>query len=908
MGLCFDPPHVMDHSRRPGLRTTLGGIGVVLLLTASAGGAADWIWVEGESAVEKAVTRNSWYETVPAAAFSGGAFLAHFDDTKPGEATYRFEAPSAGDYWLWLRGNPHETRLTCQVNGGDWRDIVTTNAVQTFTLAGWDMRFLGWINGGRVPLNAGTNTLRLRFEGQPKQHGLLDCFVLDRAPFEPFGIAHPDEAAKLRAAQQADATNWFDFEPPPAELAADSPLNLRALNERYAGEQGRILARDGRFVHAKSGEPVRFWAVNGPPHELKGEPLRGCARMLASHGVNLVRAHGAVFDEQTGELRPDRVQHLVEVVEAMKAEGIYTHLSIYFPLWFKPKAGLPWLEGYDGTKNPFAALMFNEGFQRQWEGWWRAVLTAKTSAGTPLLAEPALFGVEVQNEDSFFFWTFSEGNLPDPQLRILEKQFGDWLGRRYGSLAKAFQAWGGASLKRDHEAEGRAAFRPLYEMFTKKTARDRDTAAFLVEAQMRFYQQAVKFLRDLGYEGLVTPSNWATASPEIFGPLERLSYTVGDFLDRHGDFGCRNGGLFSEWSIRDGHTYVDRSALRFEAEEPGQPRQFNHPVSDIEYNGKPSMISETTWCRPNRFRSEAPLFLACYGALQESDAIVHFALDGAEWSVKPGFWMQPWTLMAPSQMGQFSAAALIYRKGLVKSGDVLADLTLNIGDLRNLKGTPLPQDAAFDELRLKDVPTGTEVKPGQRIDPLIHFAGRTRVSFSDSAGKTRLADLSRLMDRAHDQVRSSTGELLLDYAQGLLTINAPAAQGASGNLKAAGQVRLGDLVLESPLDNVHIVVVSLDDRPLRTSKRMLLQVMSEEQNSGWKIVPQGGLNLIESIGHDPWRVRSLAGTVRLTRPDAARLAITALGADGTAVEHLKLADGALTLRPRALHYLITATD
>ena len=80
------------------------------------------------------------------------------------------------------------------------------------------------------------------------------------------------------------------------------------------------------------------------------------------------------------------------------------------------------------------------------------------------------------------------------------------------------------------------------------------------------------------------------------------------------------------------------------------------------------MISETTWNRPNRYRSEAPLFYAAYGALQDSDAIVHFALDSADWSVKPGFFMQPWTLMSPAMMGQFPAAALIYRKGLVEPG------------------------------------------------------------------------------------------------------------------------------------------------------------------------------------------------------------------------------------------------
>ena len=91
----------------------------------------------------------------------------------------------------------------------------------------------------------------------------------------------------------------------------------------------------------------------------------------------------------------------------------------------------------------------------------------------------------------------------------------------------------------------------------------------------------------------------------------------------------------AEWSLRNGHAYSDRSALRFNAEQPGKPRQFVHPAMDVHYEDKPSMISETTWTRPNRFRSEAPIYLAAYGALQHSDAIIHFALDGANWAVRP---------------------------------------------------------------------------------------------------------------------------------------------------------------------------------------------------------------------------------------------------------------------------------
>jgi hypothetical protein len=865
--------------------------------------AADWIWVEGEDAARRAVTRNAWYETVPKGAFSGGGFLAHFDDAKPGEATYAIDVSAPGNYTLWLRANPNAASVSLKAGDGAWRALPMTNVTQKFTLAGWDMRHLAWVDAGPVLLAAGRQEIQLRLEGTPKQHGLLDCFVLTRGAFQPFGLFKPDEAARRRQAQREDEANWFSFDPASGLDGAPSAIDLRFLNETVAGEHGRVQAREGQFVHAKTGRPVRFWAVNGPPHDLSGDALKRCARLLARYGVNLVRVHGSVFDEKTGEFRPAAERHIVDVVEAMKAEGIYTHLSVYFPLWFKPQPGLDWLPGYDGNQHPFAALMFNESFQRRYQEWWRGVLTAKLANGQPLLADPALFGVEVQNEDSFFFWTFNDASIPEPQRRILEKQFGDWLVRKHGSLAKAFEAWGDVRLKRDDNPDGRVAFGPLYDMFTRKTPRHRDTAAFLLETQTAFYRVATEFLRRLGFEGLVTPSNWTTASAEVLGPLEKLSYTAGDFIDRHGYWGCRNGGLFSEWSIRDGHTYTDRSALRFEAEEPGQARQFNHPVIDVHYDDKPSMISETTWCRPNRYRSEAPLFLAAYGALQASDAIVHFALDGARWSVKPGFWMQPWTLMAPSQMAQFPAAALLYRRSLIAPGAVLADVTLGVDALTRLEGTPMPQDAAFDELRLKDVPAGTALQPGNRVDPLVHFAGRTHVRFASEAGPARLQDLSALVDRPRQRVASSTRELTLDYGRGVLTIDAPAVQGASGNLAAAGEIVLRDARLQCPLDLAHLVLVALDGLPLRTSKRILLQVMSEEKNSGFRTVPQGAINLIESVGTDPWRIRKLAGTVRLTRPDAASLKVTALDAQGSSAGPAGRAD-AIALAPDRLYYLV----
>jgi len=699
--------------------------------------------------------------------------------------------------------------------------------------------------------------------------------------------------------------DWIAFDLKPDPFGSDSAINLRFLNERFAGEHGFISITNGQFIHSANGEPLNFWGVNGPPHELTGDALKKCARMLAKRGVNMVRVHGGYFDER-GELDMTKVKHAFEIVEAMKAEGIYTHFSIYFPLWLAPKSDSPFLKGYSGGKHPFAVLFFNPDFQAQYRTWWKALLTTPSPAtGKTLVAEPAVAMLEMQNEDSLFFWTFSEDNIPDPQLRLLEKMFGDWVRAKYGSIETAFSKWNQLKVKRDAPEEGRIGFRPIWNLFHDKTLRDQDTARFLFEVQTKFYKETYAFLRQLGFKGPITPSNWITASPEVFGPLEKLSYaSSGDFIDRHGYFSCNHKGENSAWSIRNGHTYSDRSALHFDPEEPGKPRQFVHPAMDPHYAGQPSMISETTWNRPNRFRSEAPLYYSVFGALQHTDAIVHFALDGANWSVKPGYFMQPWTLMSPAMMGQFPAAALIYRRGLVASGKVLAKVRLNEDSLFQLKGTVLPQDAALDELRLKDIPADSATKPGSRIDPLIHYAGRTDVEFSAKTASVEVADLRPLIDHGKQTLRSGTGELGFDYGKGVLRIDAPCAQGVSGMVAQAGAVETRDLSIRSTMALGHIIIVALDNQPLSSSRKMLLQVMSEEKTTEFQTESAGpGLQRILNIGKDPWLFKRLEGAVKLKRSDATRLDVTALDFNGYPAGKAGTADN-ISLKPNVLYYVI----
>src|SRR5882724_11274832 len=98
------------------------------------------------------------------------------------------------------------------------------------------------------------------------------------------------------AARGAEDEGWFAFSPP-SDPFTESSIDLRGLNEKFAGEHGVIAAKGDEFVHSANNEAVRFWAVNGPPGGLAGDELKKTVRRLAKYGVNLARMHGAMFDK-----------------------------------------------------------------------------------------------------------------------------------------------------------------------------------------------------------------------------------------------------------------------------------------------------------------------------------------------------------------------------------------------------------------------------------------------------------------------------------------------------------------------------------------------------------------------------------------------------------------------------------
>lgn len=805
---------------------------------------------------------------------------------------YDVNVPKTGKYEFysrkfWLHG-PFRWRFDSQ----PWQEVGKNVAL----LDDAPLRqFVGanWVDAGSTTLTAGHHTARI--ELLEKTGGAaFDAFLLTMKPFIPRGKLKPGE--KYNRAPEG----WFPFEPDPDSFTG-SPIDLRSLNEKFAGENGFIQAKGEEFVHQKTGQPVRFWAVNTSAVNLDKGSVDLMARNLAKMGVNMVRIHGAAFGPDFRQVDKERMDKLFYFISALKKEGIYTSLSIYFPLWLNLKQENGFA-GYTGN-TPFSLLYFNPDFQAIYRSWWKTVLTTPNPyTGKSLSEEPAVAVLEMVNEDSTLFWTFTPYNaIPGPQIAILEKQFGTWLAGKYGSLSKAFQAWGNKAVKGDDPTAGRAGFMPLWEVFNVKDQRAQDTAAFLTLNEKAFYQSTYDYLKkDLGFKGSVYGSNWITADATILGPLDKYANSVADFMDRHGYFGGPHEGDRAGYSINKGDRYNDRSALLFSPNKEGGPADYSLPLMDIRYNGMPSTITEINWTPPNRYRADMPLICAAYGLLQGTDAFYFFATGSPTWEEMIG----KFSVSTPVTMAQFPAAAYIYRKELVKPGDAVVDVNLKLDDLMALKGAPVSAPVNLDEFRAKDIPPGKTVAVDKvaSLDPLAFLVGKVAMSFSKEGGKSRIADLTKYIDRPGKTVRSATGELLWDFGNGKVTVNAPQAQAVTGFLARAGEVKLSDVTIDAGMEYGSVTLISLDDKPISQSGKMLLQVMSEENNYGWE-APGSGLRTIANVGSAPIVLRKFSGTVTLKRRDAAQLKVTALDLNGYRTKQVK-SGGSIMLSENTLYYLI----
>jgi hypothetical protein len=239
----------------------------------------------------------------------------------------------------------------------------------------------------------------------------------------------------------------------------------------------------------------------------------------------------------------------------------------------------------------------------------------------------------------------------------------------------------------------------------------------------------------------------------------------------------------------------------------------------------------------------------------------------AEWEQSP---QTKWTYSTPVQIGQFPAAALIYRQGLLKAGEPAVVEQRSLQDLWDRKTPLISEEPGWDPNRDADhLPLTSSIKTV--LDPLAYLVGPVRVVYGGDPAKSTAVDLAKYIDRDAKVVRSITGEIETDYGRGLFRINAPQAQAVAGFLKDAGTQHLADVDITCGNSYASIAAVALDEQPIRESARLLVQAGTLCRPTGWTVMPtraridgkQSDCFRILSVGQPPLQVENLQAVLTI---------------------------------------------
>lgn len=766
---------------------------------------------------------------------------------------------------------------------------------------------------------------------------------------------------KPMSEQEIQHPTWA-FTPKKDTFSDKALLDLSFLNEEVAGQHGWITtSEDGNDFSRGDGQPMRFWATGTTVFRLGMAELKDHAKFLAKRGINLVRWHGQIVPKGPKDdfhsIDKKALDELFQMVAAMKEQGIYVAISPYYAELVRRRGwgkaiGKNWpVPRTEGVNNTAQLLFFDKELQSAYKSWIKQLLMTKNPyTGLALKDDPAVALFQIQNEDSLLFWSINR--LYGEDLDTLRKAYGDWLLAKYGSFKAVQAAWRNAPPEGspivDHWKVGKVSFANIWHLTQDRVPqkfqpRFRDQTEFLSETMRNFNADIVDFIRtEIKTPVLINANNWKTASVEKLNDLERYTYAVGDVMGVNRYVTGLHEGDRNGFAIARGQYYDSLSVLE-------APEQM--PTSIKQVKGYPFIVSESLWVPPNSYQSEGPFLVSAMQSLTGVDAFFWFNAEIPQWQgparIRQGAdFMRKWLMLTPMQLGQFPAAALSYRLGLIQKGKTLLDEKRRVEDLYTRENPIIHENDGYDPNRDQDSDKsrlsstlffGKEkgrAEVGQKINPLAFLSGAVMTSFVDGDAFHHDTELSQItsdsgdrpsidqqskeassieqasrdelrkelaVSQANQRLVASNHQIIWDFKHKQATINAPASQGVCGFFKedtAHQSVTSQDVHFSINNHYACVWLVALDQKPINESGSILVQMGTRQFPTNWKSTFSVWKNKhkqtvparrLLDYGHEPWQIEKLEATIKLNNSSVKRMLI--LDENGQAVDQKDLAKG-----------------
>jgi len=595
------------------------------------------------------------------------------------------------------------------------------------------------------------------------------------------------------------------FQPTQATLDAQHSLtDLSQLNEQPAGAHGFVRPALAHFVDDR-GTRLRFFGVNLSGIACLPEPEM--ATRLARHfrrlGFNAVRLHGldgpGVLLDATGEISPTALALLDHFTAALKNEGIYFSFGLH------AASGYPGLAGEAQTRFPRGNVLdrFHPPFIEAQRDFARRLLSHR-NAETALeyRAEPALLYVELNHEDTIFpSRAGSPDDLPAEFRAELSQGYPAWIARR---TAEGLRAPGPA------EEEAKAAL-PTFGAAPGARA---DYAEYLRELERNSVRSLIAFIREeLGLRSMLINSQASFGG--LAGVLREAE--MSDFIDVHG-----------RWD-----------GPQFSASDAGSLGK----LASYRVFGKPFVVSDYAAAAPSDHAAEMFPLMTGIAGLQDWDAIFAFAYADQKREYEPARISGAFDIAGhPAKLAFISSAALAFRRGLVAPGRSRIELSVP----EQPSALPFTEDALPDAWGAQRVPASTVA--------LRQLGISLRAGYGEiSAGYA---------PRVSGVLGSDTGEILWEPRgpHARFSIDAPALKAVCGLLSHT-ELPFAGVSFEFPAFTPGFAcatLVSLDDAPIASARRLLFTVSGLAQNAA---APAPALAqyvpVSVTLPRDTWRAEAL---------------------------------------------------
>jgi len=613
-----------------------------------------------------------------------------------------------------------------------------------------------------------------------------------------------------------------------------SPVDLSFLNQddRPAGKHGKVRVAGDALVFA-DGTPARFWGGNLAAYALfvPAADIEPAAKRIARLGYNLMRIHHhdsmnwvepTVIDKGRSDSRKFDKAGLDRVdrwVKALKDEGVYVWLDVHVGRVFKRDDDVSGFAEVERANGEAKGFCYVDDKLRDLMAEFQDAYLGHVNPHTKLAFkdDPSVMGVLITNENDV---THHFGHM----------MLGD---KGNPEHAKLFRAAAGAFAK----ASG------LSQDKLMRTWEPGPAKVFLNDLEHRFGQFMVDRVHALGMQVPIATTNywgdaWMCAVPAL---------TAGTVIDVH--------------------TYGEAEAL---SADPRYAPNFLCQIGAAHVYGMPLTITEWNVPYPVVDRFTAPAYLAAVACLQGWDAPMIYNYSQIGFG-RPGH-ADAWsTFYDPALQGAMPAAAVMFRRQHVQPAKKRYCLQLDESQLYDQALT------AGQATTLRTLLERSQVTIGLPDVKALSWDGVAKVA--DGVEILRQLDRDFVGSDATEVV-SDTGELRRDFMRGRQVIDSPRTQAVNGWV-GGEQLATRDASFALVTAKAFVALTSLDDLPLRESKRFLLTALGRAEAAADKT---------------PFRSEPVVGTVTLTTGHASVTLVPLLGSGQRGrVKTVAARDGRLSL-------------